>query len=109
MPATRYAYFIGKPVEGKSDEFLEELGAIVRGFSTLPGVRSAQLEKPYYFETDDLAIYATVRISFDSTEDIETALATPERQELRTRFAQRVKPLFDGVVTHINYDSTEYK
>lgn len=109
MPATRYAYFIGRPVEGKSELFLQELNAIVAGFSTLPGVRSAQLERPYYFETDDLDIYTTVRISFDTVEDIEAALATTKRQELRAQFTQRVKPLFQGIVTHINYESAEYK
>jgi len=109
MPATRYAYLLGKPVEGKSEQFLHELSEIVAGFSSLPGVQSAQLERPYYFETNDLDIYATVRISFESTEAIEAALATTRRQELRAQFAERVKPLFEGVVTHINYESTEFK
>lgn len=108
MPATRYAYFIGRPIEGKSEQFLQELDDIVTGFSALPGVRSAQLERPYYFETDELDIYATVRISFDRPEDIDAALATPKRQELRARFAERVKPLFDGAITHINYNGTEH-
>lgn len=109
MPATRYAYFLGRPIEGKSEQFLHELGEVVAGFSGLPGVVSAQLERPYYFETDDLDIYATVRISFESSEAIDVALATTRRQELRAQFAERVKPLFNGVVTHINYESTEFK
>jgi len=108
MPATRYAYFIGRPVEGKSEQFLQALSDIVAGFSTLPGVRSAQLERPYYYESDELDIYAAVRISFDGPQDIEAALATPKRQELRAQFAERVKPLFSGIVTHINYNGDEH-
>ncbi|WP_397473268.1 hypothetical protein [Pusillimonas sp.] len=108
MPATRYAYFIGRPIEGQSEQFMQELSAIVTGFSTLPGVKSAQLERPYYFESDELDIYAAVRLSFDSPKDIDAALATTRRQELRAQFAERVKPLFEGVITHINYEGDEH-
>ncbi len=109
MPATRCAYFLGRPVEGKSEQLMQSLGAIVTGFAALPGVTSAQLERPSYFESDALDIYAVVRLSFDSLEDIDVALAAPERQRLRRQFAERILPLFQGTVTHVNYTAEEYR
>jgi len=108
MPATRYAYFIGRPAEGKSEQFMQALSAVAAGFATLPGVRSAQLERPYFFESEALDVYAAIRLSFDRPEDIDAALATPERQQLRRQFVEQVLPLFQGVVTHINYSADEH-
>jgi hypothetical protein len=108
MPATRYAYFIGQPVEGKAEQFFSHLEQTVAGFSKLPGVKSAQLERPCYFETGAPEIYATVRISFNSLDDIEAALATPERQRLRAEFKANVAPLFEGTISHINYEAKEF-
>lgn len=108
MPATRYAYFVGQPVQGKSEQLISQLQAIVAGFAKLPGVQSAQLELPRYFEPGAPQIYAAVRISFNTLEDIDIALATPERQRLRQEFVENVAPLFDGTISHINYEAQEF-
>lgn len=108
MPATRYAYFVGQPVQGKSEQLISQLQAIVAGFAKLPGVQSAQLERPRHFDPGAPQIYATIRISFKTLEDIDIALASPERQRLRQEFVDKIVPLFEGTVSHINYQAQEF-
>lgn len=105
---TRYAYFMGQPKAGAEDQFMAGLEAATAQYAGLPGVRSARLEIPETIDDGAPAIFASIRMAFDSAADIEIALASPERQLVRAAFVSQVLPLFEGTVAHINSGGREF-
>ena len=99
---TRNAFFLGAPVAGADDKFRAGLESGTAQYAKLPGVRSARLEFPLTKDDGAPDIYATIRMVFDSEQDIERALASPQRQLVRAAFAGAVMPLFEGKVVHVN-------
>jgi hypothetical protein len=108
MITTRCAYFLGKPVAGKEAEFKAAMSGMAGIFGSLPGVKFGHLEWPFYFETDAIGVYAVMRLHFERPEDIDVMIASPERNQARAKFAEQVLPLFEGKVTHINYQADQY-
>lgn len=105
---TRYAYFIGRPVEGASQQFVSALRAAAAEYADLPRVRSVYLDLPVAIDEGAPPIFASIRLTFGSAADIDAALASPERQLARALFADKVLPLFDGKVVHINNRGIQY-
>jgi len=102
----RCGYFIGHPVPGKKKELDEQLHAVVEMYRRFPGIRWASMLVADEVDDGAPAIYATIQFCFDSKTALETALATPHRQELRTHYANAVLPLFEGTVLHANQNVT---
>lgn len=100
---TRYAYFLGRPVVGSEAQFAAGLEAAVLLYARLPRMRSAQLEFAIHVDEGAPPVFAIIRLNFDSAQDIEDALASPERQRARAAFVSDVMPLFEGKVVHINF------
>ncbi len=99
---TRNAFFLGQPAVGAEDRFRAGLKNGTEQYARLPGVRSARLEYPLAKDEGAPDIYATIRMVFESEQDIERALASPERQLVRATFVADVMPLFEGRVAHVN-------
>lgn len=102
----RCGYFIGQPVQGKKKELDEQLHAVVEMYRRFPGIRWASMLVTDEVDDGTPAIYATLQFCFDSKADLETALATPHRQELRTHYANAVLPFFEGTIKHANQEVT---
>lgn len=102
----RCGYFIGQPVKGKKKELDEQLHGVVELYRRFPGIRWASMLVSDEVDDGAPAIYATIQFCFDSKADLEAALATPHRQELRDYYASAVLPLFEGTVQHANQDVT---
>ncbi|MBM3517637.1 MAG: EthD family reductase [Alphaproteobacteria bacterium] len=81
------------------DAFWEEIALPLA--RRLPGIRSARILRGRQYEPDAPRFYQVVELSFGSLADIEAALASPVRAEIRARYAE-FAPLFKGRLTHIN-------
>ena len=106
---TRNAFFLGRPAAGAEDKFIAGLETGTAAYAKLPGVRSARLEFPLQIDAGGPDIFATIRMVFDSAEDIEIALTSPLRQTVRAAFAGNVMPLFEGKVVHVNSRGTDFE
>lgn len=102
----RCGYFIGQPVAGKKAELDAQLHGIVELYRRFPRIRWANMSVADEVDEGAPAIYATIQFCFDSKQDLEAALATPVRQELRTHYANAVLPLFEGTIKHANQTVT---
>ncbi|MEO7243030.1 MAG: hypothetical protein ABIW85_08980 [Variovorax sp.] len=103
----RCAYFTGKPVAGKEAALKKSLQATLAAYMKFEKIRSVQLLIAKEHEEGAPNHYATLQLCFDSEADLQAALATPFRQEMRAHFVDNVFPLFEGVVKHINCDVHE--
>ncbi|WP_050460928.1 hypothetical protein [Herbaspirillum autotrophicum] len=106
---TRNAFFLGRPVAGTEDKFIAGLEVGTAAYAKLPGVRSARLEFPLEIDAGGPEIFATIRMVFDSSEDIAQALASPQRQAVRATFAENVMPMFEGKVVHVNSRGIDFE
>lgn len=102
----RCGYFIGQPVDGKKEALDEQLRAVMELYPKFPGIRWAKMLIADEVDEGAPGIYATVQFAFDSKSDLEAALATPSRQEIRGHYARFVLPLFEGTVLHANQHVT---
>lgn len=105
---TRNAFFLGRPAAGAEDKFIAGLETGTAAYAKLPGVRSARLELPLHIDAGGPEIFATIRMVFDSAEDIELTLASPQRQAVRAVLVANVMPLFEGTVVHVNSRGTDF-
>lgn len=105
----RNAFFLGHPATGAEDKFRAGLETGTAQYAKLPGVRSARLEFPLSKDDGAPDIYATIRMVFASEQDLERALASKERQVVRTAFASAVMPLFEGTVAHVNSVGVDFE
>ncbi len=103
----RSAYFVGKPFPGKEAEFRQLLQGALKLYMGFKNIRGAQFLEAREVEEGAPAIYATLQLRFDSESDLQAALATPFRQEMRSYFLNSVFPLFDGTAKHINHHVEE--
>ncbi|QRX81735.1 hypothetical protein [Glaciimonas sp. PAMC28666] len=100
---SRYAYFVGKAVNGASAALLEQLHICTLGYATLPKVLSARLEVPVHLDPSAPEVFACIRMTFENAEDIDVALASAQRDVVRAGVVKNVLPLFEGTVHHIAF------
>ena len=106
---TRCAYFTGRPRAGRELDFEQRLREALERYRGLPGLQSALLHLADAAEPGAPALHAVLELRFADAAAVETALATPLRQQLRTWFHEQVLPLFEGSVSHINHTSAEMR
>lgn len=99
----RCAYFMGHPVAGQEAVLRERLLETLQLYMKFDKIRSVQLLTAQEVEAGAPEIHATLQLVFDSERDLLEALATPYRQQLRAHFAEKILPLFEGTIKHINH------
>ena len=103
----RSAFWTGMPKAGSADRFHDAIdGMLVPALRALPGVRDAHALWPRRHEDQPPPIACQILVHFDSREDVDLMLASPERRDLRTRVVE-IAGLFDGAVSHIDYEVGE--
>lgn len=101
----RSAFWIGKPHPGAEEQFISAMNVeLVPGLRALPGVRAAHALWPTQRDDAPPDIACQVLVEFDSREDLDRMLASPERRVLRARVGA-VATLFNGSLSHINYET----
>ncbi len=101
----RCAYFEGTVAaenRERFDRFFDE--EVIPMITRFPNLRRVRLLRGEWFEEGAPGIYQTIELTFDSKEDVDTALAS----EARTRNVENMKKsgimdLFDGRLYHINH------
>jgi len=101
----RSAFWIGRArpeEEGKLKDIIEErlAPAIVR----LPGVANVRVLWPKDVEDSPPSIFCQILIECESREALYILLACPEPRGLRATILKEALSLFEGSVSHINYE-----
>ena len=94
-------------VAGKEAALKQSLQATLAAYMKFETIRSVQLLIAREHEEGAPNHYATLQLFFDTEADLQAALATLFRQEMRAHFVYAVFPLFERPVQHINYDVDE--
>ena len=100
----RCAYFQGEVAPAdreRFDRFMDE--EIMPRLVHMPKVRAIRLLRGRQFEDDGPRFYQTIEQDYDSLADIEAALASEVRGEMRHKLAE-VMPLFTGKLSHTNHE-----
>jgi hypothetical protein len=100
----RCAYFQGDvdPADRERfDRFMDE--EIMPRLVHMPKVRAIRLLRGRKFEDDGPRFYQTIEQDYDSLADIEAALASEVRGEMRHKLAE-IMPLFKGKLSHTNHE-----
>jgi catechol 2,3-dioxygenase-like lactoylglutathione lyase family enzyme len=69
----------------------------------LPGVSGARILWPDQLEDNPPDIACQVLVEFDQREDVDRMMASPERDAFRALVADVANELFEGRISHINY------
>lgn len=99
----RCAYFVGRPVRGKEAELHARLTDALTMYQGFDKIRSVQLLLAKESEEGAPDIYATLQLCFAEEAELQAALASPFRQQMRAYFVDTVFPPFEGSVKHINH------
>ena len=100
---SRTAYFVGKAVGNAAGALLEQLQICADAYATLPKVLSATLQVPIHSDAAAPDVFACITMTFETAEDIDVALASPERDAVRAGVVKNVLPLFEGSIHHIAF------
>lgn len=102
----RVGYFEGKVLDGAEERFIGAINEIiVPGIAACPGVLGVKALWPCKFEDRDDRLACQLVVELAKEEDIATMLASPERDAMRERLVSEVLPLFDGRISHINFET----
>jgi len=99
----RCAYFEGTVApedRTRFDSFMDT--EIMPRLTRMPKVRAVRLLRGEEFQDGAPGIYQTIEQEYDSLADIEAALSSEVRSEMRAKLAE-VMGLFEGRVWHINH------
>jgi hypothetical protein len=100
----RSAFWIGRPRPGCANLFHDAIaGELAPMLRRLPGVQDARVLWPRQADDPAPAIACQVLVEFASRDDLDRMLAAPERAAMRTRVAVVLADLFDGTLSHIDY------
>lgn len=100
----RSAYWIGEARLGQEETFRAAInGELIPLLRTLPGVRAARAIWPRRVEANAPHIACQFLIEYNSVEDIDLMLASPERAAMRAE-VPRIIALFDGQISHIDFE-----
>ncbi len=99
----RSAFWIGTPKSGAEQRLRHAIDhELVPAMKAFPGVRDVKALWPEKREDEPPQIACQILVEFDSRDDLERMLASPERRALRPRVLEAVA-LFDGSMSHIEY------
>lgn len=99
----RCGYLIGQVRPEAQPNFDDTLvNVLLPAIRLMPGVDRAEVHFAQEAEPGAPDIHATFVIHFADQQAMETALASPERNRMREKFAA-ILPGFDGTVAHINH------
>ncbi|HEX9648695.1 MAG TPA: hypothetical protein VGB88_14410 [Alphaproteobacteria bacterium] len=99
----RCAYFEGEvapEMRARFDRFMDT--EIMPRLTSMPKVRAVRLLRGEAFQDGAPGIYQTIEQEYDSIADIEAALASEVRREMRDKLTE-IMPLFKGRIWHINH------
>ena len=100
----RSAFWTGVVRPGQDGGFQDAVDReLVPALRKLPGVADARSLWPRRREDQPPNIACQVIVEFASRADVDTMLASPERQALRAR-VKEIAALFDGAISHIDYE-----
>ena len=103
----RSAFWVGAPRAGAQARFETAINhELVPRLAALPGVQRAVALWPAHREDDPPGIACQVIAEFRRRDDLDLMLGCPERAALRAG-VRELLPLFDGAVSHIDYEITE--
>lgn len=102
----RTAILEGKVAASDKAEFDQHMRTtVVQALGRYPGIIKAVLREVVQSDADAPAIYMAFDLHFDTLTDMDAALASPVRQEVRAQLAQ-IMPKFQGRVYHVVFDET---
>jgi hypothetical protein len=104
----RCAYFEGTVApenRARFDGFMDD--EIMPRLTRMPKVRAVRLLRGEAFQDGAPGIYQTIEQEYDSLADIEAALASEVRREMREKLAE-VMGLFEGRIWHINHSLARF-
>lgn len=103
----RSAFWVGKPHSGQEAAFDEAITSeLVPSLKRLPGVSSAHALWPRRREDSPPDIHCQVIVEFADDAAMQVMLASDARKALRTRVGE-VAAMFDGAISHIDYEVGE--
>jgi uncharacterized protein (TIGR02118 family) len=79
---------------------------VLSAIATYPGLREVRLRHPVTAESGAPPVHVVFDLYFDSLTDMDAALASPVRAQVRETIAA-VMPMFDGRVYHLVMDERE--
>ena len=100
----RCAYFQGEVAPAdreRFDRFMDE--EIMPRLVHMPKVRAIRLLRGRQFQDDGPRFYQTIEQDYDSLADIEAALASEVRREMRDKLTE-IMPRFKGKLSHTNHE-----
>lgn len=99
----RTAFWLGTPKPGAEQQWRNIIAQeLLPAFRALPGVHGAKACWPDKREDNPPDVSCQFIVEFVSEADLKRMLAAPERAALRPH-VQRALALFDGHVSHIEY------
>lgn len=100
----RSAFWIGQVKSGAQIEFQTLMDQkLLATLKALPGVHDAQVLWPTLHEDGPPQVACQVLVMFNSRNDLARMLASTERQAMRADVVA-LRALFDGTISHIEYD-----
>jgi antibiotic biosynthesis monooxygenase (ABM) superfamily enzyme len=98
----RTGFWQGSPRPDCASQWRAALEELLPAFRAMPGVRDVKACWPDKREDDPPLIACQFILEFASRADLDRMLISPERAAVRP-LVQRAKDLFDGHVSHIEY------
>jgi hypothetical protein len=100
----RSAFWTGLPYGGQEEAFATGVNdELIPGLLRLPGVKGAKAMWPRRREDAPPDVACQILVHFESEQDIDHMLASPERQALREK-VQKIAGLFNGAISHIDFE-----
>lgn len=100
----RSAFWTGRARPGCEDAFAEAVnGELIPALRRLPAVEGAEALWPRRREDDPPAIACQILVHFNDEAGIGQMLASSERQAVRSRVREVMATLFDGTISHIDF------
>lgn len=101
----RSAFWIGKPIAGAEQQLRSLLSnELVPAMRLFPGVAAIKLLWPRERQDSPPDIWCQVLVEYTSAESVQQMMNSEERAHLRPRVIAAAK-IFDGHVSHINYET----
>lgn len=99
----RSGFWMGQPKAGEEANFREGVTGLVPRLAALPGVTACRALWPERLEDDPPGVACQMLVEFDTLQDLDAMLASPERRAMREHVLA-VVARFDGRICHIDYE-----
>jgi uncharacterized protein (TIGR02118 family) len=100
----RSAYLEGSVAEGDREAFDRQMSqTVMPAIATYPGIRDARLRRIRAADEGSPPVYMVFELYFDSMQDMDAALQSPIRQQVRGTLVEAMR-LFKGRVYHLVFE-----